>query len=179
MSRGEETVIGIQDPYRPGEVGHLIVENADFWQRPNFEGRKNRFHQQKREFNIYIPESAVKSLQAIGYPVKTLDPRTEEEEPLHFMKIAVDLIPSKTEPKNPELESGADIWLLRGDIKQKLNSTNVAILDSTKAIDRVDMELRAWEYDREEAPGKYSARLVTLVAVMRPNRLADRYSLLT
>lgn len=173
-----ETTITILPQNRPGDLPNLLIERAVFWQRPNFEGRLNRFGQYKREFNIYIPDDFVTSLAELGYPAKTLMPRTEEEEPLNFMKIMVDIKPSKTEPENTALESGSDIWLIQGESKEKLNSKTVPLLDTTRAIERVDAELRAWEWNKEKNPGEYSARLVTLVALMRPNRLTEKYSLL-
>jgi hypothetical protein len=180
VSRPLETTISIQDNYGRREPGNLILEDCQFWGEKNFEGRYNEVtKKERRQFNVLIPNEHAQALRDLGWNCKTLDPRTEEEEPLSFMQVVVDILKSKEYPDDPEQEHGAEIWIKQGTELQKLNSTNVSLLDRTRAIETIDMEVRAWEFDRAKKPGEHSARLVTLVAVMRPNRLQEKYKNLT
>lgn len=175
MSRPLETTVAVQESYGRG-LGNLILENCQFWGEVNFEGRYNDVtKKERRQFNVLIPNEVAQTLRDLGWNCKTLEPRTEEEEPMSFMQVVVDIIPSKDNPDDLNKEQGPDIWVIQGDSRQKLNSTTVAMLDRTRAIETIDMEIRAWEYDRAKKPGEHSARLVTLVAVMRPNRLMEKY----
>lgn len=175
-----ETTVLVADAYGRG-IGNVVLQNAYFFGRPNFAGNPDQFNKMggKRKFNVLVPNDAAEMLTTIGWMVKKLEPRPEfpDDEIRHHIKIAVDFRFEPAHPGDVEYERGPDIWVIQGERKEKLTSKTVGILDSVR-IDTMDLEIRGWEYDAEENPGQYSARLVTLVAVMRPSILGEKYGLL-
>jgi hypothetical protein len=75
------------------------------------------------------------------------------------------------------VDDGSIVQIRMGENVEQLTVGNFGVIDRSR-IDTMDMEIRAWEYDPEERPGQYSARLVALVANIRPNILEQKYGLL-
>lgn len=168
------TKVSVADAYGKQKLGNLTLEDAKFWGRPNFSGdpEADRFKDPRKKFTVQIPNELADQLRNLGWNVKTTIPTPEEQElgrePVSSLKVMVG--------KNP------DIYVIRGEDTQKLRveasaegAATVGMLDRAR-IDRMDMEIRAWEYDPEEKPGEQSARLVQLVAVITPNILMDKYA---
>lgn len=168
------TKISVAEPYGKGKLGNLTFEDAKFWGAPNFSGdpERDKFKDPRRKFTIQVPNELADQLRALGWNVKTTQPTPEEvaqgREPISSLKVMVG--------KNP------DIFVIRGEDSQKLRveagaegPSTVGMLDRAR-IDKMDLEIRAWEYDPDEKPGDYSARLVQLVAVITPNILGDKYA---
>lgn len=160
------------------KVGNLILEDAKFWGRPNFNGELDRFKDDRRKFTVLIPNDIADQLREMGWNVKTEIPTKEEmeqgREMLSHLKVIVDYKFHDQHPNDVEYEKGPDVWIIQGEDREKLTSKTVGSLDRTR-IETMDMELRAWEYNPEDHPGKYSARLVMLVANIRPNILDKKY----
>jgi hypothetical protein len=176
-----ETIITIADNHGTG-VGNLTIQNVKYFGRPNFAGNPDKFNKMggKRSFSILIPEQYRDTLKGLGWMVNTLEVRPEfpEEEAKHILKIAVDIRKDPMFPEDVTRERMPDIWVIQGDLPpEKLTSKTVGILDRNR-FDAIDIEIRGWEYDREELPGVYSARLVTFVGVMKPSLLGEKYNLL-
>jgi hypothetical protein len=163
------TKVSTGDTYNK-KVGNLILEDAKFFGRPNFSGELDRFKDDRRKFTVLIPNELADQLREMGWNVKTSIPTEEERaegrEELSHLKVMVDM--------SDEPGRGPDVWVIMGEDREKLTTATVGILDRSR-IDTMDMEIRAWEYDPEENPGKYSARLVMLVAHITPNRLEEKY----
>ena len=81
-------------------------------------------------------------------------------------------------PTDITREKGPDVWIIMGENREKLNSRTVGLLDRSR-VENLDIEIRGWEYDPDENPGALSARLVALVAVLRPNLLDAKYGRLS
>ncbi len=148
------------------KVGNLILEDAKFWGRPNFSGELDRFKDDRRKFTVLIPNELAEQLRMAGWNVKTTVPTEPEQEELSHLKVIVDL--------SDEPGKGAALWVLQGDDREQLSVATAGILDRSR-LENLDMEIRAWEYDPEEQPGKYSARLVMLVATLTPSILDQKY----
>lgn len=142
---------------------NITIENARFWGRPNFKGEMDRFKDDRRKFTVIVPNDTADQLRALGYNVRTTVPENPEQEPISSLKVMVD----------PQ----SDVYVIQGEQREKLTLDTVGILDSAK-IETIDMEVRGWEYNAEDNPGQLSARLVTLVAVLRPSILGNKYQLL-
>lgn len=182
------TKVTVGESYGRG-LGNLILEDARFFGRPNFSGEMNQFKEDKRQFTVLIPNDVADTLRELGWNVKTTIPRTEEEEPLSHLKVMVDLMKVKDYNALPEhekaeaLSKGPDIRILQGDQQERLGLLTAGVLDRSR-LETIDMEIRAWMYNGAEvAQGleepKYSARLVALVATLRPSLLDSKYGRLS
>lgn len=160
------TKVSIGETFGKQKLGNLTLEDAKFFGRPNFSGEPDAFKDERRKFTVLIPNDVADQLRDFGWNVKTNIPTQEEmaegREMLSHMKVMVDRT--------------SDIWVLMGEDREKLDERTMGILDKSR-VERLDMEIRAWEYDPEEKPGEFSARLVTLIAVIRPNILSQKYGI--
>lgn len=160
------TKVSIGQTFGKQKLGNLTLEDAKFFGRPNFSGEEDRFKDSRRKFTVLIPNEVADQLREFGWNVKTNIPTQEEiaegREMISHLKVMVD--------------SGSDVWIKMGEVPEKLNENTFGVLDKSR-IEQMDMEIRAWEYDPEEKPGEYSARLVSLVAVIRPNILSAKYGI--
>lgn len=159
------TVVSVGDTYNK-KVGNITLEDAKFFGRPNFSGVEDRFKDARRKFTVLIPNEVADQLREMGWNVKTNIPTPEElaefpdRAPLSHLKVMVD--------------DGATVQIRMGEDVETLNPPKFGVIDRSR-IESMDMEIRAWEYDPEERPGQYSARLVALVANIRPNILEQKY----
>lgn len=149
------------------KIGNLILLDAKFWGRPNFSGVEDRFKDSRRKFTVLIPNDVADQLRDIGWNVKTTVPTDEERAEgrteLSHLKVMVD--------------DNAQVELKMGDTIETLTPDRFAIVDRAR-IQEMGMEIRAWEYDPEERPGQYSARLVRVVLTVEMNALDQRYGML-
>lgn len=175
MSQFDEvqTKVSVGQEWR-GRPGNLTLENARFFKRPNFSGEMDEYKNDDRVFNVIIPNEVSEDLRKLGWNVKTLLPRNEEETGLSFLKVKVDFNFDKDHPGDVEYERGPDVWIIMGEEREKLTSKTIGILDRAR-LESLDMEIRGWEYNPDEAPGALSARLVQLVAIIRPSLLDQKY----
>lgn len=181
------TNLTIHEKYGKQLVPNITLEEAKFWGRPNFSGEEDRFKDSRRKFNVLVTNEQAELLREIGYPAKTLLPTPErlaenpDEEPLSFIKVMIDNV-VLSEPNADglrELVSGPNIKVLRAAEHERLDNATMGILDRAR-INRLDLELRAWNYNDDEVKQgieepKFSARLVTCIAVLQVSPLADRY----
>lgn len=169
------TKITVADPVGRSKIGNITLEDAKFWGRPNFSGEMDQFKDDRRKFSVLIPNEYADDLRALGWNVKTKLPTAEEQadgrEAVSGLKVMVDY---RTGSKGEEV--GPDIWLIMGEQRERLTSSTVGVLDRSRIIE-LAMEIRGWEYDPEDKPGEFSARLVQLVAIIEPNILQGKYGL--
>lgn len=152
---------------------NITLEDAKFFGRPNFAGEENRFKETKRQFTVLIPNDVADTLREIGYNVKTKIPTPEElaENPdlgeISFLKVIID-------------KTVDGVWLKMGDAApEKLAESTYPVIDRSR-LTNIDMEIRAWMYNSDEVEKgleqpAYSARLVSFVATLEPNRLQEKY----
>lgn len=151
------------------KLGNLQLLDAKFWGRPNFSGGEDRFKDSRRKFTILIPEDSAEQLRMMGWNVKTTIPSAEdlaidpERKPLSHLRVMVD--------------DGSEVIFKHGAEFTRIETPNFGIVDRTR-FEEISMELRAWEYNPDEEPGMYSARLVQFVGVFTPNLLQERYGTL-
>jgi len=173
------TKITVGDTYGKG-VPNITLEDALFFGRPNFAGELDRFNDDRRKFTVLIPNDVADQLRAIGYMVKTKAPTPEElqqfpdRETISHLKVFLNFGFVKGHEGDPEYETGPNIHVIQGEQVEKLTAKTVPILDRSR-FESMDMELRGWEYNAEEQPGMYSARLVSMVVTLRPSILDQKY----
>ena len=169
----------------PKKLGNLTLEDAKFWGRPNFAGEMDRFKNDNRKFTIFIPNDAADELRALGWNVRETIPTPErlaqdpEAQIINSLKITLNFKDDPAHPNDVRYEKGPDIWVIMGENREKLTSLTAGLLDRSH-IQTLDMEIRAWNYNKEEVDAgqeepEYSARLVTLVAVIQPSVLSTKY----
>lgn len=174
------TVVSVGEAYGGKKSGNLTLEDAKFFGRPNFSGELDSFKDDRRKFTVLIPNDVADQLRDMGWNVKTKIPTPEElaehpdREMISSLKVFLNFKFDEKHPGDINYEKGPDIWILMGEEREKLNSRTVGILDRSR-IESLDMEIRGWEYDPDEKPGELSARLVQLVATIRPNILQQKY----
>lgn len=155
------------------KLGNLILEDAKFFGRPNFAGELDRFKDSRRKFTVLIPNDVADQLREAGWNVKTNIPTAEElaefpeREPISHLKVMVDM-------NEDDETKGSQVFIKQGDELEKLTVRNIAMIDRSR-FDEIGMEIRAWEYDPEEQPGHYSARLVQFIGIMPFNQLEKKY----
>lgn len=170
-----ECKVTFMDPPLGRGVGNVVFEGARFYGKPNFSGVMNQWKDDSRQFTILIPVDAAERMIKDGWHAKIREARTPEEDTIAHVKVAVDFSFHSNHPGDVLHERGPDIWVISNGNKRKLNSRTAQQLDRARNIDNLDVEIRGWEYNREDHPGKYSARLVALVAVMRTSILEEKY----
>jgi hypothetical protein len=163
------------------KVGNIILEDAKFFGRPNFAGEMDRFKDDRRKFTVLIPNDVADQLREMGYNVKTSIPTAEEleqfpdREPLSHLKVMIDTpVFEKDHNGHDRQVKGSEVHIVQGESYEHLTAATLAVVDRSR-FENIDMEIRAWEYDPEEQPGKYSARLVKFVGVMPANILDQKY----
>lgn len=156
-------------PTGRNKLGNITLEDAKFFGRPNFSGEMDRFKDDRRKFTVLIPNDVADQLREMGWNVKTNIPTAEElaefpdREPLSHLKVMVD--------------DNSAIQIRAGESIENLQPGAFGVIDRSR-IQEMDMEIRAWEYDPDERPGQYSARLVALVALIELNALERKYGIL-
>lgn len=172
-----QSTVSVGELFGKMKVANITIENARFWGRPNFSGdpEADRFKDPRRKFTVEIPNELADQMRALGWNVKTTIPSEEDvalgREPISSLKVMVDDAIQDAETKQWK---GPNITVIQGEQSERLSNTTMGLLDKSR-IDSLDMEIRAWEFNESENPGEFSARLVTLVAVIRPNLLSAKY----
>lgn len=150
--------------------GCLVMEGAHIIFR-NFEGRANprvKFQQAgNRNFNIIIDDPAwANRLMSEGWNVKTLAPRSPDEEPTYHLPVAV--VYSRFPP---------EVNMVTKKAMRLLNEDNVSLLDNAD-IACVDAVIRPYHWVDEDDGNrtKVKAYLKTLYAVIDEGAFADKYA---
>lgn len=158
----------------PGKKGlpNITLQDCRFFGKPNFGGKENQFKDARRTYTVVIPNEVADTLREIGYNVKTTLPTPEQQaeglEPISHLKVMVD-------------STGTVSMGAQGNIPSLIEEGNYGIVDMTR-FETWDCEIRAWCYNEDEVRAgteepKYSARNVQFIGVMRPNILAEKYSM--
>ena len=142
-------------------TGNITIENARLIFK-DFSGERNRFNND-RTFGVVLDPVSAEELTNDGWPVKTLAPREDGDEPLCFLSVKI--VFGKVPPK---------IVLISGKTKKILEEDTVGILDWV-TIENADLIIRPYNYDFAGKTGT-KAYLNSLYVTKVVDTLEDKYA---
>ena len=146
------------------QIDVLRLENARIMFR-NFEGRGSKYNEEgKRNFCVVIPDAMqAQELAAQGWKVRILAPRSDDEEPKHYIPVAVNF--NYRPPK---------IVVITKRSRNELTEETVGMLDQAD-ISNIDLALRPYHWDSPTGSG-IKAYLKTMYVTLNEDEFADKYS---
>lgn len=129
----------------------------------NFMGKGDDYNREgARNFGVVLSKEQAEELSAIGWNVKQRPPREENEDPLYYLKMNLQFQTRGTPPR---------VVMVGSKSKTPLSEATIDTLDHM-VVKTVDVRFRAYEY----SPGKFSAYVVTLFAVIEEDDIEMRYA---
>lgn len=139
----------------------VIIENAQLIFR-NFSGKEGKFNPGgNRSFCVVLDEEKSKELLDLGYNVRYLKPRNEDEKPTPYLQVKVTY--GKVEPS---------IYLV-GKTKTLLSEDNIGMLDWAD-ISNADLQIRPYKWEMAGKTGT-AAYLDVLYVTIQENVLEEKY----
>lgn len=153
-----------------GRKGFVEIEDARLIFK-NFAGEASKYNKEgDRNFCLSIPnreiaDSLINDLNefGVGWNVKIRDPRSEDEDPLMFLKVKMSF-----------KGQGPDVFLITNGKMVRLDEESIACLDHVE-IAYVDLAIRPYDDEINGKPFR-SAYLKSLYVTQNVDRLAARYA---
>lgn len=146
-------------------LDNIVVENARLIFK-NFAGEESKFNRAgNRNFCVILDGDSAEDLRQMGWNVKTLRPREDEDEPTYYLQVTVAF--GNFPPK---------VIMISGKTKTVLDEESIATLDYAE-IANVDLIIRPyhWEVNGKEGIKAY---LKTMYVTIEQDVFAGKYDCL-
>ncbi len=147
-------------------IENIEIENARLMFR-NFSGNATKFNQSgARNFCVVLDPDHAEELIDIGWNVKMLPPRSEDDEPLYYISVAVNY--AHVPPH---------VNLVTNRSMTELSENTIGSLDSAD-IENVDLVIRPYKWEVNGKTG-IKAYLKTMYVKLASDRFAAKYDYAT
>lgn len=146
-------------------LDNIVVENARLIFK-NFAGEESKFNRAgNRNFCVILDGDSAEDLRQMGWNVKALRPREDEDEPTYYLQVAVAF--GNFPPK---------VIMISGKTKTVLDEESIDTLDYAE-IANVDLIIRPyhWEVNGKEGIKAY---LKTMYVTIEQDVFAGKYDCL-
>lgn len=146
-------------------IDNIVVENARLIFK-NFAGEESKFNRAgNRNFCVILDGDSAEDLRQIGWNVKALRPREDEDEPTYYLQVTVAF--GNFPPK---------VVMISGKTKTVLDEESIDTLDYAE-IANVDLIIRPyhWEVNGKEGIKAY---LKTMYVTIEQDVFAGKYDCL-
>lgn len=146
-------------------IDNIVVENARLIFK-NFAGEESKFNRAgNRNFCVILDGDSAEDLRQIGWNVKALRPREDEDEPTYYLQVTVAF--GNFPPK---------VIMISGKTKTVLDEESIDTLDYAE-IANVDLIIRPyhWEVNGKEGIKAY---LKTMYVTIEQDVFAGKYECL-
>jgi hypothetical protein len=146
-------------------IDNIVVENARLIFK-NFAGEESKFNRAgNRNFCVILDGDSAEDLRQMGWNVKALRPREDEDEPIYYLQVTVAF--GNFPPK---------VVMISGKTKTVLDEESIDTLDYAE-IANVDLIIRPyhWEVNGKEGIKAY---LKTMYVTIEQDVFAGKYDCL-
>lgn len=144
------------------QMKNVVLEDVQIMFK-NFSGREGKFNREgDRNFCVVLPPEVAEAMHRDGWNVKTLDPREEGDEPLHYVLVAVRF--GNFPPR---------IVMITSRGKTTIEESEVNLLDLAM-IEKVDLILRPYEWEVSGNTG-IKAYLKSMYVTIQEDELEYKY----
>lgn len=159
----------------PAPPDNIVIENAEFVYKPNFEGREERYNEAgDRYFNVLIPDNIVEAVIRDGWNVKHTKPgkehpNPEEFVPRPFLEVAVGF--RYRPPQVTVIQDGKETHLT---VDEKAGIDTVKFVDAME-FERFDVVIRGRNWENDSGCG-IKAWLKTFVGIVEMDDIQRKYA---